>query len=130
MSTHVLAAVMDRLKQLTGAQTDAELSRALSISPQTLSSWKVRNSIPYSLCIKIATHYACSLDWLLLGRDQAGFSPQDDGAWESDLLGRLRSLSPTDRQAILLVIKDKQRIQLLEQRLTELGMHPGSSGIP
>ncbi|MDH1551982.1 helix-turn-helix domain-containing protein, partial [Pseudomonas juntendi] len=54
MSTHVLAAVLTRLKLLTGAQSDADLSRALSVSPQTLSSWKVRDSIPYSLCIEIA----------------------------------------------------------------------------
>ncbi|AQW68124.1 MULTISPECIES: helix-turn-helix domain-containing protein [Pseudomonas] len=127
MSTHALAAVMERLKQLTGTHTDAELSRALSISPQTLSSWKVRNSVPYSFCVEIAVHYACSLDWLLLGKGQAAFFAQENAEWESDLLGRLRTLSPTDRQAILLVIKDKQRIQLLEQRLTELSKGSGSS---
>lgn len=126
MSTHALAAVMDRLKQLTGTQTDAELSRALSISPQTLSSWKVRNSVPYSLCVETARHYACSLDWLLLGKGHPDFIPQDDAEWESDLLERLRSLSPTDRQAVLLLIKDKQRIQRLEQRLTELSKGAGS----
>ncbi len=120
MSTHVLAAVLTRLKLLTGAQSDAELSRKLSISPQTLSSWKVRDSIPYSLCVDIARQHACSLDWLLLG--EAGQSPaaQDEADWECDMLERLRTLSPTDRQAILLFIKDKQRIQQLEQKLNAL----------
>ncbi|MDH1548973.1 transcriptional regulator, partial [Pseudomonas juntendi] len=33
---------------------------------------------------------------------------------------RLRTLSPSDRQAILLFIEDKQRIRQLEQRLSEL----------
>ncbi|WP_232109523.1 helix-turn-helix domain-containing protein, partial [Pseudomonas juntendi] len=75
MSTHVLAAVLTRLKLLTGAQSDADLSRALSVSPQTLSSWKVRDSIPYSLCIEIARQHACSLDWLLLGHGEQGPAP-------------------------------------------------------
>ncbi|WP_447739321.1 helix-turn-helix domain-containing protein [Pseudomonas laurentiana] len=121
MSTHVLAAVLTRLKLLTGAQSDAELSRALSVSPQTLSSWKVRDSIPYSLCIDIARQHACSLDWLLLGQAEHNATSQVEASWEGDMLERLRTLSPSDRQAILLFIKDKQRIQQLEQQLSELG---------
>ncbi|MEN5034420.1 helix-turn-helix domain-containing protein [Pseudomonas sp. TWI929] len=121
MSTHVLAAVLTRLKLLTGAQSDAELSRALSVSPQTLSSWKVRDSIPYSLCIDIARQHACSLDWLLLGQAEHNATSQVETSWEGDMLERLRTLSPSDRQAILLFIKDKQRIQQLEQQLSELG---------
>lgn len=121
MSTHVLAAVLTRLKLLTGAKSDAELSRALSISPQTLSSWKVRDSIPYSLCIDIARQHACSLDWLLLGQAKQTTTGPDHVDWECDMLERLRTLSPNDRQSILLFIKDKQRIQQLEQQLSELG---------
>lgn len=121
MSTHILAEVLTRLKLLTGANTDAELSRALSVSPQTLSSWKVRESIPYSLCIDIAKKHSCSLDWLLLGHAEHNTAPSDAG-WECDMLERLRTLSHSDRQAILLFIKDKQRIQQLEQQLSELGV--------
>nr|WP_225778495.1 helix-turn-helix domain-containing protein [Pseudomonas sp. Marseille-Q3773] len=121
MSTHVLAAVLTRLKLLTGAKTDAELSRKLSISPQTLSSWKVRDSIPYSLCIDLARQHRCSLDWLLLGEVATAPSPVDEPDWEYDMLTRLRTLSPADRQAVLLLIKDKQRIQQLEQKLNALG---------
>ncbi|WP_426811207.1 helix-turn-helix domain-containing protein [Pseudomonas sp. WOUb67] len=123
MSTHVLAAVLTRLKLLTGAQSDADLSRALSISPQTLSSWKVRDSIPYSLCIEIARQHACSLDWLLLGEVEQRPARQGETGWEFDMLDRLRTLSPCDRQAILLLIKDKQRIRQLEQQLSELTRH-------
>ncbi len=121
MSTHVLAAVLTRLKLLTGARSDAELSRALSVSPQTLSSWKMRDSIPYSLCIDIARQHACSLDWLLLGQAEQATAGPDTADWEYDIIERLRSLSPSDRRAILLLIKDKQRIQQLEQQLSKLG---------
>ena len=123
MSTHVLAAVLTRLKLLTGAQSDADLSRARSVSPQTLSSWKVRDSIPYSICIEIAKQHACSLDWLLLGEAAQHPACKGDTGWEGDMLERLRTLSPTDRQAILLLIKDKQRIQQLERQLGELAHH-------
>ena len=121
MSTHVVAAVLTRLKLLTGAQSDAELSRALSVSPQTLSSWKVRDSIPYSICIDIARQHACSLDWLLLGQVKQAATGPDQVDWECEMLERLRTLSPNDRQSILLFIKDKQRIQQLEKQLSELG---------
>ncbi|WP_200627683.1 helix-turn-helix domain-containing protein [Pseudomonas sp. LAM2023] len=120
MSTHVLAAVLTRLKLLTGAKTDAELSRKLSISPQTLSSWKVRDSIPYSLCVDLARQHGCSLDWLLLGEAAPVTTALHDADWEQDVLTRLRTLAPADRQAILLLIKDKQRIQQLEQQLNAL----------
>jgi len=121
MSTNLLSPVLARLKLLMGCKTDAELSRALAISPQTLSSWKVRDSIPYSICIEIARQHACSLDWLLLGEPVHRNAEKDD--WEWDMLERLRTLSADDRQAVLLLIQDKQRIQQLEQQLSALAKH-------
>lgn len=120
MSTHVLASVLARLKLLTATESDAELSRALSISPQTLSSWKVRDSVPYSLCIDVARRYACSLDWLLLGEPERHRPRLDEDGWERDMLARLRTLSLADRQAVLLLVEDKQRIQQLERQLNAL----------
>ena len=120
MSTHVLASVLARLKLLTATESDAELSRALSISPQTLSSWKVRDSVPYSLCIDVARRYACSLDWLLLGEPERHRPRPDEDGWERDMLARLRTLSLADRQAVLLLVEDKQRIQQLERQLNAL----------
>jgi len=120
MSTNVLASVLARLKLLTATESDAELSRALSISPQTLSSWKVRDSVPYSLCIDVARQYACSLDWLLLGEPEHHRPRLEEDGWESDMLARLRTLSLADRQAVLLLVEDKQRIQQLERQLNAL----------
>jgi len=67
----------------------------------------------------MARQHACSLDWLLLGERAESDSQPGDGL-EGDILQRLRSLSLADRQATLLYIKDKQRIQELQQRLDEL----------
>ena len=126
MSNCALSAVLERLKQLTGCQTDSALSRALGISPQTLSSWKVRESVPYALCVNLAARTGVSLDWLLLGK--GGPPPgaiQADGpppahALTPDLLEQLRLLEPADLQAIASSVDDKLRLRHLERRLEAL----------
>jgi hypothetical protein len=105
---------------LTGSATDVQLARALDVSPQTLSSWKVRDSIPYSLCVSIAKKHACTLDWLLLGQAHGSPHAQAIQLWEHGVLEQLRGLSSADRQAILLHIEDKHRIQQLERQLEVL----------
>ena len=92
MSSHLFTAVLARLKLLTGSDTDVQLARALAVSPQTLSSWKVRDSIPYSLCIDLARQHGCSLDWLLLGERDDRQALQSLDSWQSEMLDRLREL--------------------------------------
>ncbi|MDI9778809.1 helix-turn-helix domain-containing protein [Pseudomonas sp.] len=120
MSSHLFTAVLARLKLLTGSDTDVQLARALAVSPQTLSSWKVRDSIPYSLCIDLARQHGCSLDWLLLGERDDRQALQSLDSWQSEMLDRLRELPHADRQSVLLYIEDKQRIRQLERQLLEL----------
>ncbi|MDZ5602389.1 helix-turn-helix domain-containing protein [Pseudomonas sp. RP23018S] len=120
MSSTPLSLVLTRLKLLTCAQSDAQLSRTLQISPQTLSSWKVRDSVPYALCVDIARTYACSLDWLLLGEGEPQRVPSTLDDWEARLLAQLRTLTLPDREAILMQVKDKQRLRQLEQQVQTL----------
>jgi hypothetical protein len=120
MNSQLLTPVLARLKLLTGSETDVQLARAMKVSPQTLSSWKVRDSIPYSLCVDLASQHGCSLDWLLLGKQDDNLAVQSQNDWESDMLGRLRELSHTDRQSVQLHIEDKQRIRQLERQLQDL----------
>lgn len=126
MSNYALSAVLERLKQLTDCQTDSALSRALGISPQTLSSWKVRESVPYALCVKLAARTGVSLDWLLLGKGnapQVDEPPSSANALTPDLLEQLRLLEPADLQAIASNIHDKLRLRHLERRLEALTLH-------
>jgi hypothetical protein len=120
MSSHLFASVLSRLKLLTGSDTDVQLARALAVSPQTLSSWKARDSIPYSLCVDLARLHGCSLDWLLLGERDEHRAVASHDNWQSDMLDRLRELSHSDRQSVLLYIEDKQRIRQLELQLQAL----------
>ncbi|POG09897.1 transcriptional regulator [Pseudomonas putida] len=127
MSSHLFASVLARLKLLTGSDTDVQLARALKVSPQTLSSWKVRDSIPYSLCVDLARQHGCSLDWLLLGERNDSRAVGSQDSWQNDLLGRLCELSHSDRQSVLLYIEDKQRIRQLERQLQELTKHASAA---
>jgi hypothetical protein len=121
-------AVLARLKQVTGTKTDASLSSALQISPQTLSSWRGRDSTPYSLCVEIAQTRGISLDWLLLGegpilRQTVTDSPegnQPSTTRENTILALWRLLDEDDRCAIQNALEEKQRLRDMELRLCEM----------
>jgi len=118
--------VLTRLKQVTGTKSDASLSSALKISPQTLSSWKGRDSTPYSLCVDIAQSRGISLDWLLLGegpilRQTSPPSVNPDSATrENTILALWRLLDEDGRCAIQSALEEKRRLRDLEIKLSEM----------
>lgn len=121
-------AVLARLKLITGTSTDTALSSALQISPQTLSSWKGRDSTPYAICIDIAQTRGISLDWLLLGegpmlRDVATNATditQEGTTRENTILTLWRLLNEDDRSAIQHALEEKRRLRDLELKLAEM----------
>lgn len=121
-------AVLARLKQITDTKSDASLSSALQVSPQTLSSWKGRDSTPYSLCVDIAQTRGISLDWLLLGEGpilRPASSPsaeenQESTTRENTILALWRLLNEDDRCAIQNALEEKRRLRDLELQLSEM----------
>ena len=121
-------AVLARLKQITGTKSDASLSSALKISPQTLSSWKGRDSTPYSLCVDIAQARGISLDWLLLGEGpilrpvtaQSQDNNQESTTRENTILALWRLLNEDDRCAIQNALEEKRRLRDMEVKLAEM----------
>jgi hypothetical protein len=121
-------AVLARLKQITGTKSDASLSSALNISPQTLSSWKGRDSTPYSLCVEIAQSRGVSLDWLLLGegpilRQETVHTTSenpDSSTRENTILALWRLLDEEGRCAIQNALEEKRRLRDLEIKLAEM----------
>lgn len=121
--------VLARLKQITGTKSDASLSSALKVSPQTLSSWKGRDSTPYSLCVEIAQARGISLDWLLLGEgpilrlSTAGNAleqTQETITRENTILAMWRLLNEEDRNAIQHALEEKRRLREMELKLSEM----------
>lgn len=120
--------VLARLKLITGTKTDASLSLALHISPQTLSSWKGRDSTPYSLCVDIAQTRGISLDWLLLGEGPVlrptSTEPLEGAAEsatrENAILAMWRLLDEDDRCAIQNALEEKRRLRDMELKLSEM----------
>lgn len=123
MSINGFTAVLARMKLVTQSATDSGLSAALGVSPQTVSSWKGRDSIPYAICVDLANKHGISLDWLLVGEgprlrahSHQAMTPSADPDWETQLIAGLRLLSPQDQHAITLAIQEKQRLRELEQQ--------------
>ncbi len=123
-----VTSVLDRLKRVTGTDTDTGLAAAVGVSPQTLSSWKVRESIPYSICVALAQERNISLDWLLIDqgpmlrgvevREATPDTLQDPR--ESAVLAVFRALDEDDQRFIQHAAEEKKRLRDLEQRLQDL----------
>lgn len=58
--------VIKRLKQLLGYKNDLELAKLLGIKPNTLSSWKVRETLRYDKIIEICKKHKIDLNDLFL----------------------------------------------------------------
>lgn len=126
--------VLARMKAIYGVEKDAELARALDISPQTLSSWRQRSAVPYALCVECAKSRGASLDWLLYGEgqmmrdampekataDQTGGLRPEAGSTKAELLAVLEGLSHDDIADILSEAAHRKRLRVLEQRFEAL----------
>lgn len=67
MSNRNAVAVIARLKELLQVESDSALCEVINVSPQTLSSWKTRDKVPYAICVDYSQIADASLDWLLTG---------------------------------------------------------------
>jgi hypothetical protein len=114
--------VLSRLKHLLAAPTDAALAKSLSISPQTLGSWRARASIPYGLCMNLARNDGISLDWLLLGRGAMLHDPHTLLADEAVIavLATLQSLGAKDLEHIHKVALDRKLLRELQYEVARL----------
>lgn len=124
--------VLSRMKQIFNVQRDADLSRAMGISPQTLSSWRQRSAIPYVLCVECAESKGASLDWLLYGvgsmmRDtNQEYIESDSNKSKENVSTRqqinalLADLPLNDLEDILNEAANRQRLRSLEQKFDKL----------
>lgn len=64
--------VINKLKKSLKIKTDVELSEFLNIRPNTISTWKKRNSVDYDSIISICELYELDLNEILLDRKETG----------------------------------------------------------
>lgn len=123
--------VLDRMKSVYHVKRDAELARAMDISPQTLSSWRQRDAIPYALCVECARSRKVSLDWLLYGDStdtQPAESPLSAVTYDGQSLDDLRqeldqvlqTLKKEDIVDLLNEARHRQKLRLLEKKFETL----------
>lgn len=62
-----LSDVLDRISSLEKVKTDAEIAHVLQVSPQTMSTWKRRGTVPYERICSFCSSNGYSLDYILLG---------------------------------------------------------------
>ncbi|ECD3767993.1 bacteriophage CI repressor [Salmonella enterica] len=133
MSTNNAEVVINRLKQIFSVTSDSALCSKLDVSPQTLSSWKARNKIPYANCVEVSGRTDISLDWLLTGRgnmhvqrepavktEVSQSSPVGMTIREQKWLELFRGLAPDVQKNILQHAEKEQRLYELEQKVQEL----------
>lgn len=128
MSSNKSIEILGRLKKITHVKTDSGLSEVLGVSPQTLSSWKGRGRIPYSICMEVAQDRGVSLDWLFGGQGPMLLqAPQPLvesvgrlTEYEKKLVLMFRVLNRSDQRAVYKVIEEKQQLQRLNEKVKEL----------
>lgn len=128
MSSNKSIEILGRLKKITLVKTDSGLSEVLGVSPQTLSSWKGRGRIPYSVCMEVAQAHGVSLDWLFGGQGPMLLqAPQPLveslgrlTEYEKKLVLMFRALNRSDQRAVYKVLEEKQQLQRLNRKVKEL----------
>lgn len=62
-----IADAIHRLKQSCSIKTDLECAQFLGVHPSTLSNWKTRNTIQYSILVKKCSEKGLNLHYVLTG---------------------------------------------------------------
>lgn len=114
---------IDRLTKHSNAKSDADIARALEISPQALFTFKKRGKLPSDLLIKYCLKHQLSIDWLLTGEDYKTLSEGKEvmSAHENDpkLAGLMEKLAQIYKEGSL---KERAEVRgIIEEVYDEIG---------
>lgn len=76
-SSHNAKKILFRLRGFLKVRTDSELSKILGVQPSTISTWKKRNSLDYSLLLEICELYKIDLNSVFLENPKEINNSQD-----------------------------------------------------
>jgi hypothetical protein len=122
MNNKTANSVINRIQKAMQFNSDSEMCIKLKINRATLGNWRLRDSVPYSLCVSISESEGASLDWLLTGEGQILKNDATKTHTKTELeISDLTSLfNEQEQQEILIVLKEKRRISLLEITVKKL----------
>lgn len=103
--------IINRIKEISGLRTDADVAKTLGLKPNTLSERKARDSVPFEEIFRYCVQKEIYLDWILTGvgpklktRDLAqeprtnyGTEPPDSGPYD-EKVGELKRAIETTKK--------------------------------
>ena len=98
--------IINRLKSYLKIRTDIQLSEFLNVRPNTISTWKKRDSVDYNSIIKICELYEIDLNEIFLNRKKKA-----DFTRETPLVSRevqFQYAAGTDKEALLDILPKYQ----------------------
>lgn len=61
--------IVERMKKAGNLKNESAVARRLGVTPQALSNYKKRDTMPSGLILKFADMTGVSIDWLVYGGD-------------------------------------------------------------
>lgn len=113
------SAILNRMNLVSNTVGDAQLSKAMQESTNTLKQWRKNGQVPYEACEYMAEKYKVSLKWLITGfGDMNSKDTMDRRMYIMNQL--MEALPDQQQQEILAAIKEKERINALERKIAAL----------
>jgi len=113
------SAILSRMNLVSNTVGDAQLSKAMQESTNTLKQWRKNGQVPYEACERMAEKYKVSLKWLITGfGDMNSKDTMDRRMYIMNQL--MEALPDQQQQEILAAIKEKERINDLERKIVAL----------
>jgi hypothetical protein len=115
-------AVINRIQNIMQFNSDSDMWLKLEINRATLGNWRLRDSVPYSLCVIISESEGVSLDWLLTGEGKIlkNDATKTNTKIELEISDLTSLFNEQEQQEILIVLKEKRRISVLETTVQKL----------
>lgn len=118
--------VIERMCEVLEVSGDQELADVVGTSRTTVTGWRGRNAVPYSVCVQVAQTCDVSMDWLLFGTalkqvadEPAGYavSPGCDeavliraiAAVRAGLEANVREMDPDDEAELVMAVYELLR---------------------
>jgi hypothetical protein len=122
MNNKSASSVINRIQDIMQFNSDSEMCLKLDINRATLGNWRLRDSVPYSLCVNLSESKGVSLDWLLTGNGQIlkNDATKTSTKMELEISDLTHLFNEQEQQEILIVLKEKRRISLLELTVKKL----------